>query len=533
VIRKVAIRNYRIFRKCDIDFSTGTNIVVGKNDCGKSTLIEAIALALTGRLNGRPIAAELSPYLINRGATLAYIEALADKTGPPPTPPGFSIDVFLEASDETEPLRGTNNELGEDACGVRLQVSYSSDFEVEYRSFVDAGEIKLPPTEYYKVDLCGFHGSSISARSIPAVACVLDASVLQLNSGVDYYLQNILRDNLTVKERAQLSREYRTAREELGQKSGVKAISRKLREDGIVLSDSDVTLGMDISRRLTWESSLAPHVGDIPFTLLGKGEQHALKTLLALSRRSEDAHAILIEEPETHLSFNNLGRLLERVESRCTGKQVIIATHSAYVLNKLGLDGLILLNAGAPPTRFTDLPLSTVKYFKKLAGFDTLRLALADRAILVEGPSDELIVQRAYRDKTGRLPQQDGIDVISVGRAHKRFLDIAVRLNRKVAVVTDNDGKSLDEVRIRFADYLGHECVTLHSGDDPKVPTLEPQIVAVNELETLNAALGRTFESKDAASKAMSDDKTTSALAIFESPSKIVMPRYILDAINA
>ena len=42
-------------------------------------------------------------------------------------------------------------------------------------------------------------------------------------------------------------------------------------------------------------------------------------------------------------------------------------------------------------------------------------LVLAKRVILVEGPSDELVVQRAYRDAhNGRLPIQDGVDVMSM-----------------------------------------------------------------------------------------------------------------------
>ena len=61
MIRKIVIRNYRKFRKLDVDMLPGTNILVGSNDSGKSTLIEAINLALTGRVNGRSFAQELSP----------------------------------------------------------------------------------------------------------------------------------------------------------------------------------------------------------------------------------------------------------------------------------------------------------------------------------------------------------------------------------------------------------------------------------------------------------------------------------------
>ena len=41
------------------------NIIVGDNDCGKSTLLEAVSLALTGQLRGKLLALELSLYLFN------------------------------------------------------------------------------------------------------------------------------------------------------------------------------------------------------------------------------------------------------------------------------------------------------------------------------------------------------------------------------------------------------------------------------------------------------------------------------------
>ena len=62
-----------------------------------------------------------------------------------------------------------------------------------------------------------------------------------------------------------------------------------------------------------------------------------------------------------------------------------------------------------------DLLPDTKDYFMKLPGYNTLRLILSSKTILVEGPSDELIVQKAYKKKYGKLPLEDGVDVISVG----------------------------------------------------------------------------------------------------------------------
>jgi len=41
-----------LFREFDLELTPGLNILVGSNDSGKSTLIEAISLGLTNRLNG-------------------------------------------------------------------------------------------------------------------------------------------------------------------------------------------------------------------------------------------------------------------------------------------------------------------------------------------------------------------------------------------------------------------------------------------------------------------------------------------------
>jgi len=52
-IKKVFIQNYKVFDKFDIELNSDFNIIVGDNEVGKSTILEAINLALTKRLNGK------------------------------------------------------------------------------------------------------------------------------------------------------------------------------------------------------------------------------------------------------------------------------------------------------------------------------------------------------------------------------------------------------------------------------------------------------------------------------------------------
>lgn len=292
-----------------------------------------------------------------------------------------------------------------------------------------------------------------------------------------------------------------------------------------------LSLSVDVSQRSAWERTLVPHLDDVPFQLTGSGEQSALKIMLALNRRADDSHVILIEEPENHLSFSSLNALMGKIARRCDGKQVLVTTHSSYVLNKLGLGNLILLTP-ASGTRITDLPADTTDYFKKLSGYDTLRLVLAKKVILVEGPSDELVVQRAYLDLHDRLPIDDGVDVINVrGLQARRFLDIAVRLGKPAVVVNDNDGDP-DTVRKRYAAYISYPFIKVCVGEGD-ARTLEPQLVAANGLEVMNRVLGKAHETEDALVTYMTgrNNKTDCALAVFESDEKITMPEFIRDAV--
>jgi hypothetical protein len=158
---------------------------------------------------------------------------------------------------------------------------------------------------------------------------------------------------------------------------------------------------------------------------------------------------------QNHLSHSSLNALIEHISSKRANRQVLITTHSSFVLNKLGIDNVLLFSRKASST-LKALDSETLDYFRKFPGHDTLRLILAHRSILVEGPSDELIVQAAFKKKHGKMPIEAGVDVISVrALAFKRFLAIAKLLKLLVDVVTDNDG-SVDAVNIQFRDCSGY-----------------------------------------------------------------------------
>jgi putative ATP-dependent endonuclease of the OLD family len=74
-ISKVKIQNFKCFKDTfTLELNTGVNILVGNNEAGKSTILEAIHLALTGLINGKYLKNEITQYLFNNEIVNDYVK---------------------------------------------------------------------------------------------------------------------------------------------------------------------------------------------------------------------------------------------------------------------------------------------------------------------------------------------------------------------------------------------------------------------------------------------------------------------------
>lgn len=531
-IEKALIKNYKVFEDFAIRFNDDLNIIVGDNETGKSTLLEAIYLGMTAQITGRSLQYELSSYLFSINAVKRYVENL--QTNPLTPLPEILIEIYLKEDQDGElaKYKGTNNSERRDCAGVYLRVFFDNDFSDEYKEYIkNPAEVRTIPVEYYTWSWFSFANNTFKFSQLPSKVMLLDRSDQKLNSGSDKYISKIIEDSLEKSENALLSLLYRKQKELFADQENMKKINDKLAANKADITDRAMSVSIDISSRSNWDTNLTLYIDDIPFRYIGKGEQGSIKTKLALQTRMEKSQIVMVEEPETNLSYTNLNRLVHSLVKACTLKQLIITTHSTFMMNKIGIDKVIFMSGSAIAT-MSGISDNTKKYFQKLPGYDTLRMIIAKRSILVEGRSDELIVQKAYYQLYGRLPLDNGIDVITVeGLAFKRFLEIAKQLSKTVAVITDNDG-DYEATKARYTEYEGLPTIRICIDDDNSYPTLEPQMVKANGLAKLNTLLGKNFPTDDELIDYMKKHKADCALTIFEKGEGITMPEYILNAIR-
>lgn len=555
VIERLKITNFKCIRGTrDFPLRENLTILVGDNEVGKSTVLEAIHLAFTGLFHGKSVRNNLHSYLFNKDVVLEYLAQCKRHEQAFIQPPEIKIEVWFKDSVNVELFEGDeNSERAKKREGFCFSIEFDDEEKQDYQALLQKGkenptyDLETLPLEYYVVRWQSFRRDThLTPRNLPVRTVLIDSSDYQYHRGTDASIVHLVSDTLGEEEMRRIVNEHRQALAQFNRSTVIQSINDQIGQ--LLAADYKLSVSAETSNLKAWESDVATHVNDVPFAFGGRGAQCITKTDLSFCRKHGDRPTlILLEEPESHLSPSRLNRFMTHLDDIRGNSQIVISTHNSFVANKLGLNNLLLMS------KDNCLPiddLGDADFFKRLPGYDTLRLVLADRVILVEGASDELVVQRAYMDRhDGRLPLMDGIDVVSVGIAFSRYEQMLVKLGIKSSILTDNDGKTdfllekykklLPEATPRLSTNAYFSRMTLDERllgvtgcAELNLSTLEPYILYNNGYEKLNVIFGKECASNEEMLRYMRSNKVDCALKIFESQNAITYPDYIIKAIE-
>lgn len=536
MIKKLLVKNYKSIEEVVIEMKSDVNIFVGENDSGKSTILEAISIVSTGNLNGKSFEKQVKANLFNQKTREKYIASLKSKTQIQP-PPVIIIEAYLGIEDDA--FKGTNNELGEDCAGIRMELAFNSEYSDAYKQMLKDEEIYDIPVEFYTVSYHYFKGAPVVYRYAPIKGTFIDTTKKDYSYVMDKFVISNIATYLTTKEQTDLSTAYRKSRHAFQENEVVKQLNLSMKNN-VKVNERSVAVDLREDYIDEWKHQMSIMVESIPFENIGFGTQNSIKIELAIKNSKEQVNLVIMEEPENNLSYTNMTRLINHI-TQSEGKQIFISTHSSYIANKLNLGNIFLLYNGKIKS-MSKLSEDTKRYFQKLPGYNTLRVVLAEKVILVEGPTDELIIQRAYLDEYGKLPVEDGIDVIVVDAlAFKRYCDIAVLLKKKVVIVTDNDGNIQKNINDKYSEYLDKTNLIFIYEENEELNTIEPSVLEANCKNGKPTELFKKVISKNGSMKEkekqeildfMTNNKVEWAFRVLESGEKINYPEYIKNAIK-
>ena len=429
-IKSLRIIGLKKFKDIKIEFNEHVNIIVGENEAGKSTILEAIDIVINQlyKNSDKSIIGELiNKENIDEFKKNPNIERL----------PKIYIELELNLPTtniknlEYSGLEYLDSEQ-DVKSGITFKCEIDKDSEDEILGFINSGKI---PYEYYRMQWKTFGGAQYTAIRKPIKYLSINTSNIESNNSFNYYNKSLFHNKYDENRRLSIKANY------ISQIEGLLSNISEMED-----IDEKRKFGIN-TKKVVLENIITILDEGISIENKGKGMENLIKTKMAL-KKSSNNNIISIEEPENHLSHSNLRKMIKTIEENEENGQIIITTHNSLIISSLDLRNVIFLNE-AKPAVLKDVDEKISKFFLKSDNNKLMEFILSKKIILVEGNTEYMLVPDFYERIFVESMDKSDIYIISVaGLGYKNYIEIAKILDKKVAVITDNDKnqEKIDEI---------------------------------------------------------------------------------------
>lgn len=420
-IKQMTIKGFKKFSNFQIDFNEKMNIIVGENEAGKSTILEALRMVINQQYRNSD--KSILRDLFNVDMVRSFKENPRIETLP---------QIVIEVEFELDPKCISAEYFYGEVYGQRKKQKekYGIRFECKFDEVIGQGleesisEGKIP-YEYYQLTWTTFANRQYQIVKRPIKFISIDTSGSNSSVSFNYYNKALFTSKYDEKQRIKTKNSFREQLEQALENANLPDIDEKRK------------FGID-SKKVILETVLSVYEDSISLENRGSGMESLIKTQIALDRKS-GLDVILMEEPENHLSFSTLKKMLDEISSQQETSQIIIATHSNMIASRLSLKNVLWVTDKGIKS-LDNVNDDVAEFFVKADDNSFLQLLLSKKAILVEGATEFLLIPYFYKKLTGKSIEADEIAVIPCnGISYKKYLGIAETTSKRIAVLTDND----------------------------------------------------------------------------------------------
>ena len=361
MITKIVLKNYRCYEDHTVFFKP-TTIVIGKNNAGKSTLIEGLRIVSLASSRFKTTNFKSAPAWTNLPKTRKGITPSLSK---------------IEFSD-----KNIINQYGESPATILAEFENKETIQIYLNEngsvFATA---KKNNGRYIKSKLESKELQTAKIGILPQISPLVETEkALDEN----YVKSNVITSLSSRHFRNQLSylyehyQNFKNVAESSWQ--GLRVVQLIKAQKGFTTIDPIL---------LVQEEAFATEIGS-----MGHGLQMWLQTMWFIARTPID-HSIVLDEPDVYMHADLQRKLIRMLKGKY--KQIIIATHSLEIMSEVDADNILIVDRRKDHSNFaTELPEIQKVISNDLGSIHNLELAKlwsAKKFLMVEG-NDIAILKR-------------------------------------------------------------------------------------------------------------------------------------------
>lgn len=481
-ISRVKIHNFRNIKNADVVLDD-VAAIVGENNSGKTNFLKAITLPLISDEGDNT--KRLSWYDINRDAKNTYYDFIKDNREKilngsleskelMPVVPFVSVELEITADDDEH--YDVKDILSEDDEGHfvgRIKYKFyvkdltkllehikplllSNENPLDIGRLILNKRMSILPIELFSYEI-----------TIPDKETKISYDVLRrfryvfLSAERDSFsssserigsksLIDLLQNNLSPKAQGAIEEEYQkffnTIREQ-GKMDDILNWQQYSEIKNAKEFFEQITICPNMPSMNGILGSVRLGYGDDVLSSQGLGNRNLVFLMVMLNSCLErkidtSLKVIALEEPEAHLGVSNvllMASFIQQFKRISKSAQLFYSTHNVELINKLGLDNVVVINNGVGYSLKKELAEPERQYISNNPNTDILKVLFSKKTILVEGITEELLIKAYLQTK----PELNDIKVVSFHKGFKSIINIWKKVNHgsknKLGVVRDSD----------------------------------------------------------------------------------------------
>ena len=434
-LSKLKIKNFRKYKELEVSFKKGLNVLIGENDGGKTTIIDAIRILLGTQSQEYYRIDEKDFNDKNLELEIECIFKFQDKSEK-------KVAKFLEwitFDNEDKPI-----------LIVRLR-AYIKDFMIKKE--ITAGESGTDSRFYltdelratYLKPLRDADKELISGR-YSRLSQILKNHKLFLGKEKEHEFIDIMKEfNLQINKYFSKNGDG---------KEVISTIDKHLSNFLGKEKNDDYKTNINITENNLFSilNSLNLKLSENKIGLGTLNQLYMALELLLFETEGNILNLCLIEELEAHLHPQAQLRTIKHFQNKNNeNNQIILTTHSITLASSVKLENLILCKnnkAYSMRAEYTKLEEHDYKFLEMFLDATKANLFFAKGVILVEGTAENILIP-TIAEIIGKPLHEYGVSVVNVGNiAFLRYSKIFLRKNKEeklkipVAIITDLDIKN-------------------------------------------------------------------------------------------